>query len=325
MNHIFNKAAKRSLGRNSRFMLTVVLILSIVMMVPLTASAAYYNTYSTIATLGNANNCYSSQGFAVGSTYTYSIKINSDESKAVIYRTKMSDGSTTLMTNGDTSTTYATYLGHANDMVLSTIDGEFYMFILTTYAGNMSLVKLKYVGSTFYKVGNYTIKYNGTDKGMSGVKITSNDSSNINFLFKSGKTFYKGTLPLTANSGTINVTSAFSINIEDALVNGSTVSNINSYLFQGFGYRNNTIYLPLTYENVSIVLVYRNISTASGTIYSDNDLSFRITSSAYSDLFEIEDVGIDNGGKLWFNTNRRADSSDTTSDGVHYFNGYTAF
>jgi hypothetical protein len=294
------------------------------MMVPITASAAYYNTYSTIATLGNANNCYSSQGFAVGSTYTYSIKINSDESKAVIYRTKMSDGTTTLMTNGDTSTTYATYLGHANDMVLSTIDGEFYMFILTTYAGNMSLVKLKYVGTTFYKVGNYTIKYNGTDKGMSGVKITSKDSSSINFLFKSGKTFYRGTLPLTANSGTINVTSAFSINIEDALVNGNTVSNINTYLFQGFGYSNNTIYLPLTYENISIVLVYRNISTASGTIYADDDLSFRITSSAYSDLFEIEDVGIDNGGKLWFNTNRRADSSDTASDGVHYFTLYTA-
>lgn len=70
------------------------------------------------------------------------------------------------------------------------------------------------------------------------------------------------------------------------------------------------------------MLVYDNISSASGTIYAMNDLSFRITSSAYPDLFEIESVGV-SGGKLWFATNRRKTSGDTASDGVHYFNGYT--
>ncbi|MDQ1913772.1 hypothetical protein RAC89_25550 [Paenibacillus sp. GD4] len=324
MKNMLTRTVKKTSRTGRRFILSVVLLLCIVIMIPVSASAAYYNTYSTVATLGNANDCYVAQGFAVGSTYTYSVKINNDETKAVIYRTNMNDGTTALMTNGDNGTTYATYLGHANDVVLSTINGEYYMFVVTMNKGNMSLVKLKYVGATYYKVGNYTIQYNSADASMSGVKITSKDANNIYFLFKSGKNFYKGTLPLTANSGTINVTSAFSINIEDALVNGNTVSNITSFAFQGFGYYNNSIYVPMTYENVSIVLVYRNISSATGTIYADNNLSFRITSSTYSDLFEIESVGIANGDKLWFNTNRRTAPGDTANDGVHYFNNYSA-
>lgn len=307
----------------ARFTVFILALFSAVVMTPVAASAAYYNTYTTVATLGNANSCYSTQGFGVGSTYTYSVKVNSDDTTAVIYRTKMSDGTTTLMNNGDNGQSYTRDLGHANDVALHSNDGNYYMFVITMEAGSTSLVKLKYVGTTYYKVGSYTISYGGAAKAMSGVKITGKDASNIYFLFKSGRSFYRGTLPLTATSGTINVTSAFYLNIEDALVNGSTVSNITSYATQGIGYYSNTLYFPLTYENVSIVLVYRNISTASGTIYADNNLSFRITSSAYPDLFEIEGVGIANGDKLWFNTNRRANSSDTTHDGVHYFNGYS--
>jgi hypothetical protein len=287
------------------------------------AGVAYYNTYATVATLGNANSCYAAEGFAVGSTYTYTVKINDGDTAAVIYRANMSDGTTTLMTNGDSGQTSASYLGHANDLALSSTDGNYYMFASTMAAGSTSLVKLKYVGATYYKVGNYTIKYNGANKAMSGVKITSKDANNIYFLFKSGRNFYRGSLPLNATSGTINVTDAFYLNIEDARVNGSTVSNITSYATQGIGYYNNTLYFPLTYENVSIVLVYRNVSTASGTIYADNNLSFRVTSSAFPDLFEIEGVGVA-GGKLWFNTNRRTAAGDTADDGVHYFEGYSA-
>lgn len=314
----------KTLRPRNHFTLFVVFLLCTSMMIPITASAAYYNTYGTVATLNNANGCYAAQGFAVGSTYVYSVKVNSDNNKAVIYRTKMSDGTTTLMTNGDKGTTYATYLGHANDVVLSTIDGKYYMFVVTMNSGSMSLVKLKYVGTKYYKVGNYTIKYNGVNKSMSGVKITSKDANNIHFLFKSGRTLYRGSLPLTASSGTINVTNGFSLNIEDARINGSTISNITSYAFQGFGYYNNTIYVPMTYKNVSIVLVYRNISTASGAIHADDNLSFRVTSSAYKDLFEIEGVGVAGGDKLWFNTNRRTKPGDTAHDGVHYFNNFNA-
>jgi hypothetical protein len=291
---------------------------------PVAAEAAYYNTYTTAATLDNPNGCYATQGFDAGSSYTYSIKISSDNTKASIYRTAMSDGTTTLMTNGDNGTTYTTYLGHANDLTLKTINSEYYMFIVTMNTGSLSLVKLKYVGTTYYKVGNYTLQYNGSNVSMSGVKDTGADASNIYFLFKSGRTYYRGTLPLTANSGTITLSYGFYINTEDALVNGSTVSDIATYTNQGFGYSaaKDRIYHPLTKDNVSIVLVYNNVSTASGTITADPNLSFRITSGTYSYLFEIESCAIGLNGHLWFNTNRKTDSSDTAHDGVHYFDGF---
>lgn len=290
---------------------------------PLTAQAAYYNTYTTVATIPNANDCYATQGFDTGSTYAYSAKVNSDNTKAVLYRTNRSDGTTTLMTNGDNGTTYATSFGHANDLTLSSINGGTYMFIVTMDTGSSSLVKLQYSGATYYKVGNYTLQYNGTNVSMSGVKKIASDTSNDYFLFKKGLTFYWGTVPKSTNSGTIALTAGFTVNITHALVNGSTISNITDYSSQGFGYSptNDRVFVALTYQNVSVVLVYNNINSASGTITSDPNLSFRITSSAYPELFEIESCAIEDG-VLWFNCNRKTTASDTAHDAVCYFNGY---
>ncbi len=301
----------------------VVLFLCTALLLSLTASAAYYNTYTSInPQIASPEGCTGMQGFDVGSTYCYSVKVNTGSlTKAVIYRTKLSDGSTTLMTNGDNGLSYCTYLSHANDMVLCTINDEYYMFIVTMLEGSMSLVKLKYVGTTYYKVGNYTIKLSGQNQLMSGVKITGKTATTINFLFKNGKTYYRGSLPLTANTGTINVTEAFTLNTVDALVNGSTVPGIETFANQGFEYYNNSVYHPVTKGNVSIVLVYRNIPTASGTITADPNLSFRVTSVDFPKLFEIEGCGHGPDGKLYFNTNRNK-ADGTAYDGVHYFNNY---
>ena len=301
----------------------VLCLLGAAMMSPCTARAAYYNTYTTVDVINNSpNSCNSMQGFDVGSTYVYSIKRNSDDSKAVIYRTNMSDGTTTLMTNGDNGTNYATYLGHGNDLSLKSINGDYYMFVATLpdTSGVVNLVKVKYVGTTYYKIGTYTVKYNGADLAVSGVKDTSADASNIYFLFKKGTKYYRGSLPLTANSGAINVSLGFTINIVDALVDGSKISGIDGWNHQGYAYSSakNRIYHVLTEPggNVSVILVYNNISTASGTITSDPNLSFRITSGTYAH-FEIEGCGIGPDKKLWFNTDRSDDN-----DGVHYFDGF---
>ncbi|WP_415909551.1 hypothetical protein [Oleiharenicola sp. Vm1] len=297
--------------------------LSFLLALPLAARAAYYNTYTTVATLPNANSCAQTQGFDTGSTYAYSVKVSSDNARAIILRTAKSDGSTTLMTNGDNGTTYATYLDHANDLTLSSINGDTCMFVTTMTSGSLSLVKLLYSGSTYYKVGNYTLSYDGNAVSMSGIKKIMSDTNNDYFLFKSGLNYYWGTVPKSANSGTITLTHGFTINIVDALVNGSTVPDITSYLGQGIGYSfaNDRLFVPLTYQNVSIVLVYENVTTASGTITSNPNLSFRITSSTYSNLFEIESCSVEDG-KLYFNCNRRTDKNDTAHDAVCYFNGY---
>ena len=69
----------------------VALFLCLVVLLTLPAGAAYYNTYSTIATLGNPNSCYSVQGFAAGSTYGYTINQRRRNPRQHL-RTKLSDG-----------------------------------------------------------------------------------------------------------------------------------------------------------------------------------------------------------------------------------------
>ena len=319
-----------TMGPLTGFAKVVGSIVCAALMAPVTASAAttgYFNTYTTIASIPPVNGASTTQGFAVGSTYVYSVKNdNSTDAKASLYRTRMDDGTTQLMTNGDDGTTIATYFGHGNDLALSTINSVTYMFIATMKTGSGALVKLSYDSSTakYYKVGTYTTRIDGVDKPVHAVKILSKDASNVYFLFEWEKDFYKGSIPLTANSGVINLTHAFAIDEANAMVNGHPVPYWlpDGYVHQGLGYYagNDSIYVPLTHANISIVLVYRNISTASGTITSDPNTSFKITSSAYPTQFEIEGVGVGAGGKLYFNTNR-----DNNADGVHYFDGYTAY
>lgn len=314
---------------NTRVRAFVVFLLCTVVLFSVTASAAYYNTYTTVATIPNGNGCNRTQGFAVGSSYVYTAKCNDDESKQVIYRTKMSDGSTTLMTNGDTSATYTTHLGHANDMDTCTINDKYHLFVATLKAGNESLVKLQYSGTTYTQLGSFKLQYNGQNMAISGVKKYAKDANYIYFLFfgyngtETGVTVYRGKVPLTANSGTINITPAFNINIKDALVDGKTVSGLENFTRQGIGYiaGSDQLLVPLTKNNVSIILVYNNASTATGTVTADPNLSFRITSSAYPTLFEIEGCDETNG-KLYFNCNRKENSSDISHDAVCYFNNF---
>jgi hypothetical protein len=320
----------RSLSRFTRVLGSIVCA---ALMTPITASAGttgYYDTYTTIASIPCVGVACTTQGFAVGSTYVYSVKNqNSTDARASIFRTRMDDGTTVIMTNGDGAATggsnWVNYMGHGNDLALSTINGVTHMFSATMKTGSGGLAKLRYDSSTatYYKVGTYTIKLGGADTSVHAVKILSQDASNINFIFEQEMKFYRGSIPLTANSGVIDLTLAFTIDEANAMVNGHPVPYwLPSYVHQGVGYYagNDSIYVPLTHANISIVLVYRNVSTASGTITSDPNTSFKITSSAYPTDFEIEGVGVGTGGKLYFNTNR-----DNDKDAVHYFDGYTAF
>ena len=295
-----------------------------------TAFAAYYNSYTKIATIPNGNQCNRAQGFTAGATYLYSAKINDDESKQVIYRTRQDDGTTVLMTNGDTDTTYTTYLGHANDLVTTNIGGSNYLFVATMKYGEESIVKLGYSGTTYHRAGSFRVQCGGEDLRIGALEILGKTDDALEFLFfewpgdNTGVSFYRGSIALYDNSGVIDVTHAFDINLTDAKVNGSTIPNILEYRHQGIGYKIGTdrLYVPLTYENISVVLVYDNVSSASGTIYASEDLSFRITSSAFPTLFEIESVDNANG-KLWFNCNRKETATDIRHDAICYFKDYT--
>lgn len=307
-----------------RLTLVAGLVLGLLALSGQPANAAYYNTYSDIASTPNTSCCTGVQGFAAGATYLYSVKNHTNyDDLAVIYRVNKTTGERVLMTNGTNGGTTNTWLGHANDMTIVDIDAQHHLFVVTMEATGAQLVKLRYSGATYYYAGSYQLRLNGAVATPSGINRVAQNSTTITFMFKSGRTIYNGSLPLRANSGTIDLTKAFDLQVEGALVNGAPVSDITTFANQGFFYdaTKKVLYYPLTKENRSIVLVYRNVSPATtGTAPAATDLSFRITSSAYT-KFEIEGVGL-SGGKLYFNTNRA--NSNGSFDGVHVFNGYVA-
>jgi len=289
------------------------------------ALAAYYNTYSDIADTPDTNGCTGAQGFAAGSTYLYSIKNRTgSDDLSVIYRVNKTTGDRVLMTNGTSGGVTNPWLGHGNDMTIVDIDGAHHLFVVTMKpAGGAQLVRLRYDGTTYYFAGSYELNLNGATLAPSGVSRVTVSSTTITFLFKSGRTVYNGSLPLRADSGTIDLTKAFDLQVDGALVDGAPVPDLNTFSNQGFYYDTaaKVLYNPLTKDNRSIVLVYRNVSpTTTGTAPAADDLSFRITSSAYS-FFEIEGVGLSDG-KLYFSTNRSNDSG--SHDGVHVFKDYVA-
>ncbi|MEN3610343.1 hypothetical protein AAH979_12395 [Plantactinospora sp. ZYX-F-223] len=308
-----------------RLTVLVAMVLSFLVLSGNAAQAAYYNTYTDIASTPNTSCCTGAQGFAAGSTYLYSIKNRTNyDDVSVIYRVHKTTGARVLMTNGTNNTSTNPWLGHGNDMTIVDIDGQHHLFVVTMNASGAQLVRLRYEGTTYYHAGSYQLRLDGAVATPSGINRVSVTSTTITFMFKSGRTIYNGSLPLRASSGTINLTKAFNLQVEGALVNGAVVPDLGTFTNQGFFYDapKKVLYYPLTKDNRSIVLVYRNVSpTTTGTAPAATDLSFRITSSAYSTLFEIEGVGISDG-KLYFNTNRA--NSSGSFDGVHVFNGYVA-
>ncbi|MBE1488310.1 hypothetical protein [Plantactinospora soyae] len=308
-----------------RLTIVVAMVLGSLVLSGNAAQAAYYNTYSDIASTPDTSCCTGVQGFAAGSTYLYSIKTRTNyDDVSAIYRVHKTTGARVVMRNGTNNTSTNTWLGHGNDMTIVDIDEQHHMFIVTMNETGAQLVKLRYDGTTYYHAGSYQVRLNGVAFAPSGIDRVSDNSTAITFMFKSGRTIYNGSLPLRAASGTINVTKAFDLQVDGALVNGATVPDLGTFSNQGFFYDESkkVLYNPLTKGHRSIVLVYRNVSpTTTGTAPAATDLSFRITSAAYAIKFEIEGVGLSDG-KLYFSTNRANESG--AHDGVHVFNGYVA-
>lgn len=306
----------------SRVIALVALVAGLAVLPGAPAHAAYYNTYADVTATPDTSGTTGAQAFAAGSTYLYSVKNrSSDDGRAVIYRVNRSTGARVVMRNGTDGRAYNTWLGHANDMTIVDIDGKHHLFVVTMKKTGAQLVKLRYDGTTYYKAGSYKITLGGAVAAPSGVHRVSVSSTAIRFFFKSGRQVYNGTLPLRASTGTIAITKAFVLDVAGARVNGATVSDIGTFLHQGFFYdaAGRTLYVPLTKANRSIVLVYRAITPGrTATATADPNLSFRITSSKYS-KFEIEGVGL-SGGRLYFNTNRA--TSSAAYDGVHVFKAY---
>ena len=281
----------------------------------------HYGNYDTLAIISDQGSCFSMQGMTMDGTYTYCAKVNTDtDASACIVRTNKSTGSKTVMVNSATGGYYFTNLGHANALDTVWIGGCTQLFV----TNGSTLVRLKVSGTSMTTAGTYTAKYNGSSMSMTAVQIMHASEELVKVLVKTGCTLYTGTLNPTASSGVIELTKLCTLNISSARLKGE-IHNFSSFLQQGMDYHDGKLFLPLSGDsqaNTNVVLVY-DLEGANGELKNDPTLSFRIISSSYSALYEIEDVCIcQQTGKLYFSTNRRKSSSDTNHDSCSYFLDY---
>ena len=318
----------------SKMMKRTVAVLSLVMLlvgliyVPMEASAAneFYGDYTDAGKVYDYGSCPSMQGLAVGSQMMYTVKINSGDTKAVIFMTDKDSGTTTKLYNSDAGSYYFDYLGHANDMDVWGIDGNSHIFVTSTNEGSNAIVRLKRVGNTLTKVASYSLTYNGEATCATALAIKSVSNGVITFITKLGMNLYTGSVSTSAKSANIDLTKLCTISKSRVYIKGSYL-DLSNFVNQGFGYYQDHLFVPITGDdsqlNRSVIMVF-DLRNASGTIYPSEALVFRVTSGAYSALFEIESCDICSGdGKLYFNTNRRKTNSDTNHDGVSSIDGYT--
>ncbi len=286
----------------------------------------FYGDYTDSAKIYDYGSCPSMQGLAVGSTYLYTIKIGSNDASAFISMTHKDTGSTTRLYNADAGSYLFNYLGHANDMDVWGIDGYSNLFITTTNTGSNAIVRLKRNGNNLTKVASYSLTLNGVQTCATALAVKSVSGGTITFITKLGMNLYTGSVSTSASSANIELTPLCTIAKDRVYIKGSYL-NLSSFVNQGFGYYQDTLFVPISGDddelNRSVILVF-DLSKASGTIYPSEALVFRVTSGAYSALFEIESCDIcPTDGKLYFNTNRRKTNSDCNHDGVSSFDGYT--
>ena len=307
---------------------SLLVLLFTVSAVPLEAQAAneFYGDYTDVAKIPDYGSCGIMQGLAVGSQKLYSVKINSDDTQAFISMTDKDSGNTVKLYNTSAGSYYFTNLGHANDMDVWGFDGLSHLFVATTKKGANAIIRLKRDGNNLTQVASYKLTCDGADISASSFAITGVSNGVVSFITKTGNQMYRGTLSSTPANATIEMTKLCLITKSRVYVKG-TYYDMSAYTNQSIGYLNGMLYVPIWADsaqpNRSVIMVFNMDGLIEGsTIYPSEAIVFRVTSSTYSALFEIEGCDV-TGGKLYFNANRRKSSSDTNHDAVCEMKDYT--
>ena len=308
---------------------SLITLLVSVALVPIEVEAAseFYGDYTDVSYIYDYGYCTGMQGLAVGSQMLYTVKINESDQLAVIKMTDKDSGETTTLYNSDEGSYYFSYLDHANDMDVWGIDGYSNIFVATTRLDSYGIVRLQREGSSLTRVANYKLVCDGETICATAMGVMGVSNGMINFITKWGQDVYTGSVSTSVTSGTIEMTHLCTISKESVYIKGQYL-DLSHYINQGMGYYDNTLYVPITGDDYnleqSVIMVFNLEDVIEGsTIYPSEELVFRVTSSYYSALFEIESCGISSDGRLYFNQNRRVTTSDYNHDGVSYFDTYT--
>ncbi|MCY7883807.1 hypothetical protein MOA93_01360 [Bacillus spizizenii] len=334
--------------RKPRVLMTaVVLAISSLAATTVYAQSGYFNTYTTYTPLSKSGYFTAMQGMCVdrNNNAIYAAKLNSATQKTQLFSIKMSSTSSnrtvTLLKNSDTnSTSYD--LGHANDLAVKASAGDKNVSIYVApmsdgikYVNKIVKLSVDTTKNTYKVTKTYVLNYKGSNLSISGITYSVGADK---FIVRSGKRFFIGTF--NDKTGQFDYEATFKLNYTKAIVNNVT-TDVSKYIQQGISFYQGTLYVPLSKpdangnaSNVSIILTYpldinslikeqktTPISDFSKELFTRNNLSFRITSSAYT-LFEIESVDFDDG-TLYFNTNRG--NKGTQEDMIATFNNYNYY
>ena len=289
---------------------------------PLEAAELAYGDeiFTNVANTVDLNGCYSMQGMGVGEKYAYLISLATDNVRAIVSRVELATGETVSMRYKDTKRTYFTGFGHANGADVLTLDDQDYLMV----SAGTKVVMLEIRDDSLYPYGEFDLTYNGSPFGASSLAVYKVTAKKFMLLFKWGNTISNGVFDRGATSGTVPVSAMCTLDVSQVPVNGKKV-DFSSFVRQGFGYRNDVIFLPLSGTedvktlSMSAVICY-DIRRASGTVQPIPDMVYFIKSSKYASLIEAEDCGVGGDGRLYFNANRQVNNNGKDNDGLMRIN-----
>lgn len=304
------------------------------MVTAIPANAQCYTSCEGVRQVKDNGQYVSMQGMAADSTGIYVAKTRVEKYGygAQIYRVSF-DGKT--QTRLSMSAAVSNELKHANDMFLNKENGVNYLYVnnadFNSNRSDCHLVKLRISGNTLTKVKTIYFTYNNKRlnfSAVSGYKWVSNNkyrvilkgsnnvytadisTSNVNETVAAKKTLTLDTVVIIKGTG---------YNFAEKFADGSAC-----YSNQGITYYNNRLYTVVSSNkkpNQSFIVAYDNISSKLDSAAIEKNVAdstrdqFRITSSKFPNLYEMESCAIYNG-VLYYNTNRRKTANDSDYDAV---------
>lgn len=295
-----------------------------------TAPVLRDSAFTEIAPIPTTEGCTGNQGMAVGDDYLYSVQIKtSHNSRAVIHRIDKKTGADTVMTDGKTGLSYFTNLNHANCADWGRVNGVEYLYILASY----KIVVLKINGTTLTQCAEYNLKYNGNSFGPGSFALYKVSDTHLTFLFKwngvtTQSTISSGTIPIGATSGNISVSILGYAHSTDLPIDEAYLTP-SGWLTQGMDCVGDMLYTVITGNHVKATISHSLIIGYDLTEFTGNnhvwpevkDILY-VVSDQYLGLFEVEDVGFDQDGKMYFNTNGWKDENGVNADGVYVMNDF---
>ena len=295
-----------------------------------TAPVLRDSAFTEIAKIPTTEGCTGTQGMAVSDDYLYSVQIKtSDNSRAVIHRIDKKTGADTVMTDGATGLSYFSNLNHANCADWGRVNGVEYLYVLAS----AKIIVLRIDGSTLTQCAEYKLTYNGNTFGPGGFALYKVSATQLTFLFKwngvaTQSTISTGSISINATSGNISVTPRGYADLTELPIDESYLTP-SGWLTQGMDCVGDMLYLIVTGNHVDATINHSLVIGYDLTKFTGNnrvrpevkDILY-IVSDNYPGLFEVEDVGFDRDGKMYFNTNGWKVKNGANSDGVYVMNDF---